>query len=110
MRDVAKLVEIVGAPLTAYIADVSETRAVSQWIRGERKPGLRAKAALRIAYQLAKLLQDNGEAGAIEAWFQGLNPELENFAPAEILHTTSTEQANENGRRLLQAARVFCDG
>ena len=101
---VAELRELLGAKLVAYIGSVSETRAVRQWADGERKPPAEVVRRLRLAYQAAGLLAERDEARVIQAWFQGMNPQLEDWAPARLIRENSPDVV---GTRIMVAARAF---
>ena len=106
-KNVDSLVHLLGAQLVAYIADVSETRSVRQWISGEHTPHSGVQRRVLLALQIASFLNEEGEEGAIEAWFQGLNPALDDHAPAELLRTTADDNFSKMGRQVLAAAREF---
>jgi hypothetical protein len=106
--DIAELVgqlrEILGAQLVAYLGSVSETRAVRQWAEGTRKPPAEAIRRLRLAYQVAGLLTERDHPRVVQAWFQGMNPRLEDIAPARLIREGNPDEV---GPRVLAAARVF---
>lgn len=106
---VEDLVNLLGAPLVAYLTNVTETRAVRQWIAGERVPHPSTQTKLQLALQVAKYLEDEGEDGAIEAWFQGLNPSLSDHAPAELIRATERMELPSIGRQILAAAKEFAN-
>ncbi len=106
-KNVEQLVTLVGAPLVAYLADVAETRSVKQWIVGEHAPNPRVQSKLQLALMIATFLHEQGEDGAIEAWFQGLNPALDDHAPAELLREATADDFTKIGRQVLAAAREF---
>jgi hypothetical protein len=93
----------------AYITGVSETRAVRQWISGERVPHPSTQTKLQLALQVAQYLVEEGEEGAIEAWFQGLNPSLSDQAPAELIRNTERMDLPSIGRQILAAAKEFAN-
>jgi hypothetical protein len=101
---VSGLREMLGAKLVAYLGSVSETRAVRQWADGERKPPAEVIRRLRLAYQVAGLLAERDQPRVIQAWFQGMNPELEDWAPARLIRENSPDDV---GARVLAAARAF---
>jgi len=69
--------DLLGGKLVAYLGGVRETRAVRQWAEGARVIQDKAdKQRLRLAYQVAVLVGERDSAGVVQAWFQGLNPEL----------------------------------
>lgn len=101
---VARVQRVLGSRLVAYLGDVKETRAVSQWAAGERAPSAAAVQRLQVAYLAAQvLLQRDGEA-VVQAWFQGMNPGLEDEAPAWVLRRQDLESA---GPAVVAAARRF---
>ena len=106
--DVAELVgqlrELLGAQLVAYLGSVSETRAVRQWAEGTRKPPAEAIRRLRLAYQVAGLLAERDQPRVVQAWFQGMNPQLEDTAPARLIREGNPDEV---GPRVLAAAREF---
>lgn len=100
----ARLREILGAKLVAYLGSVKETRAVRQWADGEREPSAEVVTRLRIAYHAAALLREKDSAAVVQAWFQGMNPRLDDVAPARLLREGDLEQV---GPAVLAAARAF---
>lgn len=103
---VANLREILGAKLVAYLGSVQETRAVRQWADSTdpRTPSNDVLNRLRMAYRIASLLRDKDSAGVVQAWFQGMNPRLDDVAPARLLREGDLEQVGPN---ILAAARAF---
>ena len=103
----SRLSEILGAKLVAYIAGVSETRAVREWAIGKRGPRPDVESRLRTALILALLLSERDSAKVVQAWFQGMNPQLDDRSPARILRTAKQDDA---AREVLAAARAFLIG
>lgn len=101
---VAGLRNILGAQLVAYIAGVNETRTVREWADGERHPRSTALRRLRIAYRAAAFLERRESRAIVQAWFQGLNPMLEDRSPARVLREGDVDEA---GSAVLAAARTF---
>lgn len=101
---VRELREILGAKLVAYLGSVKETRAVRQWADGERKPSAEVMQRLRDAYHVAALLQQRDAATVVQAWFMGMNPQLDDVPPARLLREGQLEDA---GPAVLAAARAF---
>lgn len=102
---VTALRALLGARLVAYLGGVRETRAVRQWADGIRAVQDPAdERRLRLAYQVALLLAERDDAGVVQAWFQGLNPQLEDRSPARLLREGDLDEA---GPLVLAAARVF---
>lgn len=106
--DIAELVdqlrELLGAQLVAYLGSVTETRAVRQWADGVRKPPAEATRRLRLAFHVAGLLAERDQPRVVQAWFQGMNPQLEDTAPARLIREGDPD---EIGPRVLAAARAF---
>jgi hypothetical protein len=102
-----ELHEILGARLTAYVGGVSETRAVRQWADGGRTPGELVQRRMRVALQAALALKEVDGRGVTQAWFQGLNPQLEDRSPARLLRDG---ELDEIGPAVLAAARAFLVG
>ncbi|WMY79987.1 hypothetical protein [Citricoccus sp. I39-566] len=95
---------ILGARLVAYLGGVKETRAVTDWINGKREPGSEAvKQRLRDAYQIAALLAEVEANGVVQTWFMGMNPQLDDRAPARLLRDGGPNAATE----VLGAARAY---
>lgn len=105
---VKELREVLTARLVAYIGGVRETRAVHQWADGTRdvKSG-EVEERLRFALQVALLLSDHDAPRVVQAWFQGLNPHLDDRSPARLLREGGL---NEAGPLVLAAARAFLVG
>jgi hypothetical protein len=101
---VGALRELLGAKLVAYLGAVNETRAVRQWADGERTPSSDVVARLRLAYQVAGTLAEHEQAQVVQAWFQGLNPQLDDVSPARLLREADLDVI---GSRILSAARSF---
>jgi hypothetical protein len=105
---VKELRDILTARLVAYIAGVRETRAVHQWVDGTRdvKSGA-VEDRLRFALQVALLLSEHDDPRVVQAWFQGLNPHLDDRAPARLLREGDLDEV---GPLVLGAARAFVVG
>ncbi len=100
-RVVRELVEMLGASLVAAVGNVSETRAVAQWMNG-REP--QRPHVLRFTLQLAKMIADGGDPEVARAWFQGSNPHLGDQVPAIMLRM---QPLTEIQPALMAAARAF---
>lgn len=81
-----ELRELLGARLVAYIGAVKETRAVREWADGAREPGSAAtERRLRLTYAIARCIAEADGKETAQAWFQGLNPLLDDVSPARLL-------------------------
>lgn len=96
---VRSLQEVLGQRMVAVIAGVSDVKAVGKWARGERTPHPETAQRLRVAFQVVQILLQQESAETIRMWFGGMNPDLDDRAPALVLA--------ENPQHVLQAARAF---
>jgi len=88
LHEVASSLEaVLGQPLTAYIAGVKEGKTVHRWATGaitSTRDGA-AEQRMRAAYQVTRTLLQHDAAPTVRAWFMGMNPELEDRSPAEVI-------------------------
>lgn len=96
---VGSLQDILGQRLVAVIAGVSDAKAVGKWARGERTPHPDTEQRLRSAFQIVQLLLERESTETVRAWLVGMNPDLDDQAPALVLH--------EDPVAVLRAARSF---
>ncbi len=96
---VRSLQDVLGQRLVAVLAGVSDAKAVGKWARGERAPHPEAERRLREAFHITQLLLQSESAETLRAWFIGMNPDLDDQAPALLLA--------ENPQAVLGAARNF---
>jgi len=102
IRQVVKeLVEALGATMVAAIGGVSETRAVKQWMT-DREP--QRPHVLRFALQLAWVICEKGDRNMARAWFQALNPHLNDAVPLLLLRERPLTDIQAP---LMSAARAF---
>ncbi len=94
-----ELQTLLGQRLTAAMAGVRDPKAVGAWARGEREPQAATERNLRNAYGIARFLLQVETPQTVRSWFVGMNPQLDDAAPAEILP--------HKPARVLQAARTF---
>ena len=104
---VAELRAVLGARLVAYLGSVGETRAVRAWAEETRKPGAEVQNRLRVALQVALPLAEAESPEIAQAWFQGLNPQLDDRSPAWLLREGELEEV---GPAVIAAARAFLIG
>jgi hypothetical protein len=99
--------ELLGPRLVAYLGSVRETRAVHQWAEGAREPAEGVQLRLRVALQVASMLAEAEGPRIAQAWMQGLNPQLEDRAPARLLREGELQEV---GPAVIGAARAFLVG
>lgn len=78
--------DLLGRKLTAYLAGMRDTKAVTRWIDGTtmQARSIKTEQRVREAFVICELLLAVGEApSTIRAWFMGMNPELYDEAPVE---------------------------
>ena len=59
---------------------------------------------LRLALTVALMIAERDDKHVAQAWFQGLNPQLDDISPARLLRDGDYDDA---GKRVLAAARAF---
>jgi hypothetical protein len=101
------LSHILGPKLCAYLGSVTETRAVHEWAEGTRQPRDGVQQRLRLAFRVALAIADADGADVTRAWFQGLNPQLEDRSPARLLREGDI---NDVGPAVIAAERAFLLG
>lgn len=99
---VAALNKKLGPKLVAFIADRNPT-TIARWEKGPTVASEEALRPLRVAYQIIKLLERKEADATIRAWFMGMNPQLEDAAPAEAIR-------DGDYRETIAAARAFMAG
>jgi hypothetical protein len=104
---VAALREILGLKLCAYLGSVKETRAVNEWAEGDREPSEVVQRRLRLAFQVAQAIAEVDGREVARAWFQGLNPQLDDRSPARLLREGDID---EIGPEVVAAERAFLVG
>jgi hypothetical protein len=81
---------------------------VHQWAEGLRAPkDSDTEKRIRLAAQVARLIAAHDNAAVAQAWFQGLNPQLQDRSPARMLREG---EVADIGPRVLAAARAFVVG
>jgi hypothetical protein len=104
VKDIARyLQEALGQKLVAYMASVSDPKRVGRWAQGAGVPRDDAERRLRAAFQIFHLLLTEESPHVIRAWFIGMNPQLEDDAPAQAIREGRLKEA-------LGAAKAFVAG
>lgn len=86
IADIADYIQLLlGQKWTAYLAGVSDPKAVGKWARGLRKPQPESERKLRDAYQIALLIAMVDDEETAGVWFKGMNPVLDHRAPAWVI-------------------------
>jgi hypothetical protein len=79
------LQDALGVRLTALIAEVTDAELLREWAGGETRPDPDIERRLRDAFKIAELLLHEESPQAVRGWFLGMNPELDDRAPALVL-------------------------
>ena len=104
INDIARfLSDELGRSLTAHIANVSDLKAVTEWANGARVPHEGAQQRLRAAFQIFHELQNDDSSHTVRQWFIGMNPQLNDEAPADLIR-------DGRYKDVLIAARVYITG
>lgn len=98
----AYLQDLLGQKLTAVMLGIGDPKAVGRWARGERRPHPGTERRLRDAFQVAELLMQVESRDTVRAWFMGMNPELDDRAPALAVA--------DDPASVMRAARAFLAG
>jgi len=102
--DIARfLQDTLGSALTAHIAGVKDPKMVVKWAAGTTTPGAEREKRLRATYQVFQLILEAEDEYVARAWFIGMNPQLDDEAPADCLRESRF-------RDVMAAARAFLSG
>lgn len=97
-----ELARVLGRQLLGVIVGKG-ARTIQRWISGDSTPLADDERRLRNAYQVYLVLSPVEGDHTVRAWFMGMNPQLEDEAPAEGL-------AADKYREVMSAARAFVNG
>jgi len=81
----AYLQDLFGPRLTAFMVGVGDPSEVDRWARGETRPDPGVERRLADAFDVAHRLRRVESAQAVRAWFVGMNPDLDDRAPADVI-------------------------
>lgn len=98
-RMIDHLQELFGRRLTAAIIGVTKADLVGELARGRRQPAAAEARRIRETFRVVTLLEEGESPESIRLWFTGMNPALDDRAPAVVL-------ANDP-EAVLSAARAF---
>jgi len=92
----------LGTTLVAYMADVRSRQMPKKWEAGECVPRGAALRRSLLAYEVLKILVDNEDKCVARNWMIGMNPRLDDQAPATFIRMFLPKAA-------LGAARAFVE-
>ena len=99
-----ELQHLLSRRMTAIIANVKDGKTVTRWASGETTSiRLESEQRLRTAYEIMRLLLQYDSPQTVRAWFVGLNPQLGDESPIEVINEGRLKEA-------LAAARAFTAG
>jgi hypothetical protein len=96
---VKSLVETLGKGLVAVIVG-RDVRTVSRWVAGDGPRGDDEQKRIIDTLQVVELLLSGDSPSVVRAWFMGMNPQLDDENPAELL-------AAGHARDVMAAARAY---
>lgn len=96
----------LGRPVTAYLSGIQDTETVEGWASGTLQPTPASDVRLRYAYDAARCLVDVYDDETAQSWFLGMNPYLDDDAPAYVL---LHGQGPEDWNSVVSAARAFVE-
>jgi hypothetical protein len=86
------LQEHLGPEMTAYLSGAESPSVVQQWSKGTAQPQATHEVRLRPAYRAARYVVDAYGDETARQWFFGMNPSLDDTAPAYVLRHGPSEQ------------------
>jgi len=94
----------LGQALLAVIVN-SQPRTIARWISGQSTPSAATEKLLRDVAQVFDVITTVDTPQVARAWFMGMNPQLDDNSPAEVL-------AEDPGatRAVMAAARAYVTG
>lgn len=101
---IVQLREMIGVRLVAYIGGVEAARSVTSWADGAGEPGEVDRERLRHAFYAAALLRERYDTSTVQSWFTGMNPALNDQAPAQLLREGDPLK---DAREVIAAAKSF---
>jgi hypothetical protein len=99
----AYLNDAVGPKLVAHMLG-KNPQTVARWAAGTQSPPQpKVESRLRGIFQIVQMLVEVDSRHVVRAWLLGMNPQLEDRAPAEVI-------AEGDIRQAMVAARAFISG
>lgn len=94
----------LGQALLAVIVN-AQPRTIARWVSGQSTPSAATERLLRDVAQVFDVITTVDTPAVARAWFMGMNPQLDDNSPAEVL-------AEDTGatRAVMAAARAYVAG
>lgn len=99
------LCEHLTEEVTAYLSGLNETGTVRAWVEGYVVPAPEERVRLEVAYAAARCLVPDCGDEMTRSWFFGMNPSLQDTAPAYVLRNWS----RESWATVVTAAQEFAE-
>ena len=91
------LVDLLGSRLIARTCGV-DVSSVSRWKSGQTAPTTESETKLRAARQIAALLLGAESDHTVRAWFIGMNPQLDDDAPIDVIRDGGAKEVLASAR------------
>ncbi|MEU4175876.1 XRE family transcriptional regulator [Streptomyces sp. NPDC026589] len=88
--------------VTAHVAGIEDAKQVGKWCRALNAPRYEAEVRLRTAYQIFKLIEEGENPHTARAWMIGMNPQLEDESPLQVIADGHFKDAMAAARSYLQ--------
>ncbi|MEV7421332.1 MULTISPECIES: XRE family transcriptional regulator [unclassified Streptomyces] len=98
-----RLQDTFGQKLTAYIAGIADAKHVRNWCTGQSAPRYDSELRLRAAFQVFEFITRAENAHTARAWMIGMNPQLDDDSPLEVIAEGRVKDA-------MAAARSYVKG
>jgi len=92
---VARLAGILGRRLTAYAGGARDVREIDRWLAGEALDAGRENR-FRLTLRIAEIMLKKDAPEVVQAWFIGLNPELGDRVPLNLLREEPMEAITDD--------------
>jgi hypothetical protein len=86
------LQEHLGSAVAAYLSGAESPDVFSRWLAGVERPPAPYEERLRPAFEAARSIVRVFDDETARQWFGGMNPSLEDDAPASVLRYGSPER------------------
>lgn len=104
---VRALRQLLGTRLVAFIGGAPDVALVADWASGARAPAAAVLERYAVALRAAREIAARDGSDVAQAWFQGLNPALDDRSPATMLREMTRP---EDAEAVLDAARQQAAG
>lgn len=101
-RQAAHLQTIIGQRLTAYGVGVQTPKIVGQWADGAPILTIGAATRLHDLHKIVTILEKQYDPETIRAWLMGMNSDMQDRAPIEVVR-------EGEGVEAIYAAAAFLD-